>query len=129
MSETNLAPPTPPDLTTGPPEPDPVVTKDASARLKIGMTVRYTERVSGDHPQNAKRAAHPLERAAIVIFILDDGAERRPVLRVLNPMAPPMDRMPAEGVIHTGCGLGDVEVYAPKYNADPKVQNTWRHVE
>lgn len=127
-SAKNVNPPAPPA-----PEPEPI--RDVSAEekakaqhdLHVGQVVQYTELVD-NRAVNAERAKHPRVRAAIVVFVLDDGADRRPVLRVLNPMAPPMAEMPAEGVIHSGVSLGDVEVYAPKYHPDPRVQNTWRPI-
>ncbi len=98
----------------------------AQHELHVGQVVEYTELV--DRAVNAERAKNPRVRAAVVVFVLDDGANRRPVLRVFNPMAPPMAEMPAEGVIHSGVSLGDFEVYAPKYHPDSRVQNTWRPI-
>ena len=88
----------------------------AAVDLRVGQIVLYTELVTGNRGQDAGRAAKPRVRAAIVVFVLDDGADRRPVLRVLNPMAPPMTAMPEEGVVHTGVALADQEINAPVRN-------------
>jgi len=100
----------------------------AQVELRVGQIVHYTELVTGNRPQDGGRREKPRIRAAVVVFVLDDGQDRRPVLRVLNPMAPPMTSMPAEGVVHAGVALADHEVYGPKYDPDPSAQNTWRPV-
>lgn len=127
-SAKNVNPPAPPS-----PKPEPIRELDADEKanaengLHVGQVVEYTELVD-DRSVNVERAKNPRKRAAVVVFVLDDGSQRRPVLRVFNPMAPPMAEMPAEGVIHSGVSLGDFEVYAPKYHPDSRVQNTWRPI-
>ena len=113
-----------------PPKPlavvDPQLRQHAMAVLKVGAVVQYTEFISGDRPSDHDRP--PTVRAALVIFILDDGKERLPVLRVYIPNRPLLPGMPEKGLIMPGSGLHDQEVYGPRFDPNPAAMNTWRPV-
>lgn len=103
--------------------------KAAEQQLEVGMMVQYTELVTGNRQVQQDRKKAPRVRAATVLFILDDGQQRRPVLRVMIPASPPMAEMPKEGRVHAGSASAqDIEIYGPAYDADPSVENTWRHL-
>jgi hypothetical protein len=108
---------------------DPSTRRAAMAALVVGATVQYTELISGDRPIDNDRRAAPMVRAAVVLFVLDDGkGDRRPVIRVLVPNRPLLPGMPEEGRPMASNGLHDLEIYGPRFDPDPTAQNTWRPV-
>jgi len=90
-----------------------LVEEDLSiADAEIGGLARYTD-------QKGKI------RAAVVMFLLTDGDDVRPVLRVFIPAAPGMPGMPKAGIIYP-VSQQDYEVYGPLLDEDESVVNTWR---
>jgi hypothetical protein len=93
--------------------PSPILVDDDDSLADIGDFVLYTD----------AKGAH---RCAVVMFILQDDTDSRPVLRVFVPAAPTLGGMPTQGIVHP-VSHRDYEVYGPKFSSDVEDLNTWRH--